>query len=546
MRSPLLLGVALLAACTGDQSIRIQNVAPSVSITSPITDAVFEEAETITFTGVIQDDRPIEDLSYRWASSVDGELPTLDVPDAEGNVELVTANLSAGVHVIELQAIDGDGLDGSDNITITIEEIPELPSIRVIVPTGGSSDAPQSLPFIMLANVSDAQDPPDQLVVTVSDDSNGLLCYAVPDGNGDAQCTYTWDTLGNYLVTFQVEDTDGNTARANLAIRVVDPLDFDADGDGYSPNGGDCNDSNINVYPGADEICDGLDNDCIGTTAIDQGTDCYDDDGDGYCESPPCTNTSGTPSIPDCDDGDASRYPDPTVNERVNGVDDDCDGVVDENTSVYDDDGDGFCESGNCVNANGTQPDCDDGNTEISPAATENCATAYDDNCDGLSNNQNATGCTNYYYDQDGDGYGLPGSNSQCWCSGGSAPYTGTNTNDCYDQNANARPNQTGWFASHRGDGSFDYNCDNAQEKRYNGRSSPCYAEFAPFTCETNSAGWSSSEPACGGSGTYVPDCSNSYDAICMAACLITGTYLSCTQCYTCDERYNTQQQQCR
>ena len=38
---------------------------------------------------------------------------------------------------------------------------------------------------------------------------------------------------------------------------------------------------------------------------------------------------------------------------------------------------------------------------------------------------------------------------------------------DCYDSNANARPGQTAWFTVHRGDGSFDYNCDGNSEFRY-------------------------------------------------------------------------------
>jgi len=36
---------------------------------------------------------------------------------------------------------------------------------------------------------------------------------------------------------------------------------------------------------------------------------------------------------------------------------------------------------------------------------------------------------------------------------------------DCYDSNANARPNQTSCFTTNRGDGSYDYNCNGASTK---------------------------------------------------------------------------------
>ena len=50
--------------------------------------------------------------------------------------------------------------------------------------------------------------------------------------------------------------------------RRVSNVPVDDDGDG-SPYGQDCDDTNEAVYPGADEICDGLDNDCDG--GIDEG-----------------------------------------------------------------------------------------------------------------------------------------------------------------------------------------------------------------------------------------------------------------------------------
>lgn len=40
---------------------------------------------------------------------------------------------------------------------------------------------------------------------------------------------------------------------------------------------------------------------------------------------------------------------------------------------------------------------------------------------------------------------------------------TSATTTDCYDTNGNAKPGQTAYFTTSRGDGSFDYNCDSAQ-----------------------------------------------------------------------------------
>ena len=112
----------------------------------------------------------------------------------------------------------------------------------------------------------------------------------------------------------------------------------DFDGDGYSESDGDCEPYDPNVYPGADEICDGLDNDCDGE--IDEGFDLstwyFDNDLDGYGDY----QDSGYESIcppdsegwvnnnEDCDD----HNPDinPNAEEIEDGIDNNCDGEVDE------------------------------------------------------------------------------------------------------------------------------------------------------------------------------------------------------------------------
>lgn len=60
-----------------------------------------------------------------------------------------------------------------------------------------------------------------------------------------------------------------------LSFSADDP-NQDWDGDGQTENAGDCNDNNIDVYSGAEEICDGIDNDC---DEIEDENTCDEDTG---------------------------------------------------------------------------------------------------------------------------------------------------------------------------------------------------------------------------------------------------------------------------
>ena len=74
--------------------------------------------------------------------------------------------------------------------------------------------------------------------------------------------TDTADTSFDSAADTSVDDS-GDTAGGVETGDSADPI-VDADGDGFLASEGDCDDTRANVYPGAQDLCDSLDQDCDG------------------------------------------------------------------------------------------------------------------------------------------------------------------------------------------------------------------------------------------------------------------------------------------
>ncbi|MFT4977122.1 MAG: hypothetical protein ACI8S6_003027 [Myxococcota bacterium] len=231
----------------------------------------------------------------------------------------------------------------------------------------------------------------------------------------DNDCDNKIDNATEGLSTFYVDNDGDGFGNALSSIEACDVPS------GYADDSTDCNDGDADSYPGADEVCDFLDNDCDGDVdndAVDADSWYSDSDSDGYgdpaTEQTSCDEINGTVSEGgDCDDGD--RTISPGTSEICDGIDNNCNNQIDEDGAVdgtlyyTDGDGDGYGDPDTSVRTcdplkggvtNGF--DCDDTTSEASPVAEEVC-DFIDNDCD----EQIDEGVEKTFYpDSDGDGYG--------------------------------------------------------------------------------------------------------------------------------------------
>ena len=269
-------------------------------------------------------------------------------------------------------------------------------------------------------------------------------------GAGRVRRGGSWLVDANYVRVGRRNGSLSDVGNYAIGFRVVRslPCTPDADGDGFCSLI-DCDDAEPAVFPSSAELCDGQDNDCDGNLSAEE----IDDDGDGQTE---CDG--------DCDDGDADNYVSNT--EVCDGQDNDCDGAL--GAEEVDDDGDfqtecdGDCDDGDAANF--------DGNTEVCDGSDNDCNTLADADADG---------------EIDGDGDG------SLSCA------------DCDDADADVFPAQTLWFEVPRPGGSWDYNCDGAEEKRFTQLSSFPDTDYCVATGTTYyTTGWLSAvQTPCSPSG---------------------------------------------
>jgi len=209
------------------------------------------------------------------------------------------------------------------------------------------------------------------------------ICNNGPDDDcdGNMDCFDT-DCLSNPICfTTYYCDSDNDTYFSSTISEICNTFNCMPAGCQISP-GSDCDDNNNLTYPGAIEICDGLDNDCSSGTLDGSGqTPPNNSNQSGVCLNSKKSCTGGSWND---DYTGVSQYENPETT-KCDDLDNDCDNQIDE---VFSNDTCSFVclKSGfNWTGNLGSLNCCGNNVNEDSPYQTteSNCNDGRDNDCDG-------------------------------------------------------------------------------------------------------------------------------------------------------------------
>jgi hypothetical protein len=457
---------------------------------------------------------------------------TWTAPATEGSYTLS----GAGNAVNWNGTASGDGWDLAPSLVIEVDDgCDDLDSDGIDTCNGDCDDLDDTVYPLAPETCDGADDDCDDEIDEQAIDTTDWYLDSDGDGYGAGTPVPACEAPPQHVsAPGDCDNNDGTFHPGAPELDCSDPADYNCDGvTGFVDLDEDswaaceeCDDNNADIFPGAEEICDGADNDCNST--IDDGaTDASawypDADGDGFGAGDPVFACAAPPdhvsNDEDCDDEDEDIHPDADEVCDPDDVDEDCDGAADDENAIDisswfpDFDGDGFgsdpalvsCDqpagfvaiAGDCddldvaINPGATAPecaatdfncdgvivpvdedgdgwssclDCDDDAPATNPGAQEVC-DGLDNDCDDTIDGPSSADALPFYADADLDGYGNPAQVTLACTIPPAHSFTG---DDCDDGDPEVSPGATEiWY-----DG-FDQNCDDLDDYDQDGDGSP-------------------------------------------------------------------------
>jgi hypothetical protein len=225
----------------GSHSIFVEVIpssAPTCSLQSPLDGETYYSDQLITFVGVLTDE---EDdaalLNAIWSSSLDSTLTSLPtIPDFDGRLQGY-AQLSEGLHAIELRGLDSTGKTCIDSAIIEVGPPNTPPTCSITSP---ENDEKGSMGEVTLftAQADDVDVPEDLLTASWSSDKDGILGDSVVNSDGSIAFPFSDLSSDTHVITLTVADETEATCTSSIVYSIgsspVVSIDSPLDGSVHS------------------------------------------------------------------------------------------------------------------------------------------------------------------------------------------------------------------------------------------------------------------------------------------------------------------------
>ena len=192
------------------------NQLPTCGIISPIAGQTYSSGEIIEFAGEASDpDIPNSELTAEWRSNVDGVFSSTPV-NSDGSFSTGISTLSDGPHTITLSVFDEVGGSCTDSIDVILSS---RPTVTIIEPLANEVFN-ENTRVDFQAEVSDAQDQPQDLLVNWSSSIDGVFSTQSATSNGVAVAYTYLLTPGTHTITVTATDTDGYSSTDQVTLQL--------------------------------------------------------------------------------------------------------------------------------------------------------------------------------------------------------------------------------------------------------------------------------------------------------------------------------------
>lgn len=186
----------------------VDNLPPVVTIESPDEGDSFSLGESVTFAcqATDPDGDPIANANIVWTSDLQGPLGI--------GADVVNALSVVGTHLITCSAVDAEGAEGSDTISVVVVDN-FVPEVEITNPDDGD----YFLNGTSVTFIGNANDVEDGALTGLS-----LAWYAGAQQIGSGATIQTTLPAGTHVITLQATDSDGAAGFAQVTVHFVDNL----------------------------------------------------------------------------------------------------------------------------------------------------------------------------------------------------------------------------------------------------------------------------------------------------------------------------------